>query len=194
MVLEVGCGRGEYTTGLAALFPEKNFVGIDIKGARLWKGSQVAIAQGLQNAGFLRIQIQNLLDFFAEEEASEIWLTFPDPRPKEYDERRRLTHPRFLAMYAHILREGGIFHFKTDDDGLFAYTLEQLAIFEIEPEVMTQDLYHSALLAEHYGIRTTYEQLFSAKGRTIKYLRFRTTSSVRARLLQGASIAKESKN
>jgi tRNA (guanine-N7-)-methyltransferase len=172
ITLEVGCGRGEYTTGLAKVFPERNFIGTDLKGARIWKGSQVAIENGLENVAFLRTHIQNLQDFFAPKELAEIWITFPDPRPKGRDERRRLTHPRFLEMYRNLLVDYGWVHLKTDSEGLFDYTLEVLANEKIQNLAYTKDLYNSPMNAEHYGISTTYEKMFTAKGFKINYLKF----------------------
>lgn len=175
IVLEVGCGRGEYTTGLAAIFPEKNFVGIDIKGARIWKGSTVAVENNLKNAAFLRTKIQNISDFFDQGEVNEIWITFPDPRPKDKDERRRLTNPRFLAIYKHLMVPEGIIHFKTDNEGLFDYTLHEVLNVQVPVKdlVYTKDLYQSDLLQEHYGIQTTYERKFLGTGNRINYMRFR---------------------
>jgi tRNA (guanine-N7-)-methyltransferase len=173
IVLELACGRGEYTTGLAAVFPHKNFVGVDIKGARIWKGSTVAIEQGLQNVAFLRIHIQNLTQYFAEGEVNEIWITFPDPRPKTFDRHRRLTHPRFLAMYQHLLGESGIVHLKTDNEPFFDFTMETLREQSIQDLIFTKDLYNAPLNAEHYGISTTYEKKFTTQGFKINYLRFK---------------------
>ncbi|WP_026998480.1 tRNA (guanosine(46)-N7)-methyltransferase TrmB [Eisenibacter elegans] len=173
LVVELACGRGEYSVGLAGVFPEKNFVGVDIKGARLWTGSQAAYAQGLDNVAFLRAYIQNLTDFFAPQEIDELWITFPDPRPRNSDERRRLTHPRFLAMYRQLLKPEGWLHLKTDSDSLFEYTLETLAEHPIKDFVHTSDLYSSSMAQDHHGIKTYYEHLFSAQGFSIKYLRFR---------------------
>jgi tRNA (guanine-N7-)-methyltransferase len=172
ITLEVGCGRGEYTTGLARIFPERNFVGVDLKGARIWKGSQVAIEENLLNVAFLRTHIQNLEDFFAPKELAEIWITFPDPRPKGSDDHRRLTHPRFLEMYRNLLIDGGWVNFKTDNEPLFDYTLEVLAEQSIANLAYTKDLYNSELNALHYGITTTYEKMFHAKGFKINYLKF----------------------
>jgi len=171
LTLEVACGRGEYTTGLAQVFPERNFIGVDIKGARIWRGSQIAIENGLANVAFLRTHIQNLEDFFAPEEVACIWITFPDPRPKEGDEHRRLTHPRFLKMYQKLLKKDGWLHFKTDNLPLFDYTLDVLASQPIQNLVFTKDLYASPLNEEHYGISTTYEKMFGAKGFSMNYLK-----------------------
>lgn len=179
IVLEAGCGRGEYTTGLAAVAPQKNYIGADIKGARIWKGSTVAESNGWTNVAFLRTKLQNLPDFFSAGELSEIWITFPDPRPKEGDEKLRLTSPRYLEMYRTLLEPGGKVFFKTDSTLLFDYTLEVLADpqWNIEHLVYTHDLYQSPLLEEHFGIQTTYERLFMKKGEKIKYLKFNFKAS-----------------
>ena len=172
IVLELACGRGEYTTGLAAEHPHKNFIGVDIKGARIWKGSSVAEAQDLQNVAFLRAYIQNLEQFFAPQEVQDIWLIHPDPRPRSKDEKRRLTHPRFLEMYRRLMQPQGTLHFKTDNAGLFEYSMEVLAQSPIQNLAWTDNLQESPLLAEHFGIRTKYELAFEAKGSKIHYLRF----------------------
>lgn len=173
IVLELACGRGEYTTGLAPRFPNKNFIGIDVKGDRLWNGSTIAEENDYKNVAFLRAQIHHLEDFFEENEVSEIWLTFPDPRPKNRDIKRRLTNPRFMGVYKNILKPNGLFRFKTDNPGLFEYTLEVLEELNIEPEAMTKDLYNSPLWEEHYGIVTRFEKIFYQKGFSINYLRMR---------------------
>lgn len=175
IVLELGCGRGEYTTGLAANFPDRNFVGVDIKGSRIWKGSTVAFENGLDNVAFLRTKIQNIEDFFAPGEIGEIWITFPDPRPKEKDARRRLTHPRFLAMYRRLMGSGGIINFKTDNLSLFEYTLSLIddPACGIRLLECTRDLYNSDLLDMHYGIQTTYEKKFLGSGIKINFLRMK---------------------
>ena len=174
LVLELACGRGEYTIGLARKFPDKNFVGVDIKGPRIWRGMKTADAENLTNTGFLRGHIQNLEDHFEHDEVNEIWITFPDPRPKGRDERRRLTHPRFMDMYRRILKPGGWMYLKTDNAGLFDYTLEVVQERKgIEQLTYTQDLYNSTLLEEHHGIQTTYEKRYLEDGIKIKYLKFR---------------------
>jgi len=174
ITLELACGYGEYTTGLAKIYPERNFVGVDIKGDRLWQGSVVAIEENLSNVAFLRSLVHDLGDFFAKDEVSEIWLTFPDPRPKNKDERRRLTGKRFIELYKETLKPGGWLRFKTDDAGLFEYTLLELeARNDIVDLEFTYDLAGSEMLAEHYGIITRYEQMFTEQAGTIKYLKFR---------------------
>jgi tRNA (guanine-N7-)-methyltransferase len=174
LTVELACGRGEYSVGLARRFPQQNFVGVDLKGDRLWKGSTWAFEEGLQNVAFLRTQILNIEAFFAENEVDEIWLTFPDPRPRKRDIKRRLTSPRFMEMFKKILKPDGQFRFKTDNTALFDYTLEELAqrndILELKS---THDLYASDLREECFDIKTRYEEIFSAQGEKIKYLRFR---------------------
>ncbi|PSL07542.1 tRNA (guanosine(46)-N7)-methyltransferase TrmB [Cecembia rubra] len=174
IVVELACGRGEFTVGLAGTYPEKNFIGVDIKGARIWKGSTIAIAEGLNNVAFLRTQIQVLDKFFEKGEISELWITFPDPFPRDGDEKRRLTSPRFLDMYKPLIKGDGIVHFKTDNTGLFDYTLDIVRQRE-DCEIIfhTFDFYASSWKDEHHGIKTKYEKLFSEKGEKIKYLKFR---------------------
>lgn len=174
ITIELACGRGEYSVGLAARFPERNFIGIDMKGDRLWKGSTLAIEQSLTNVGFLRTQIVDLEVFFQPGEVDEIWLTFPDPRPRKRDVKRRLTSPRFMDLFKKVLKPGRYFRLKTDNTPLFEYTLEQLSMRnDIEDYQYTHDLYNSELREECFDIKTRYEEMFSAKGEKIKYLRFR---------------------
>lgn len=174
ITIELACGRGEYTVGLAPLFPERNFIGVDIKGDRLWKGSKIAYEQNLVNTAFLRTPIHNLNDFFAKDEVDEIWLTFPDPRPKDRDERRRLTHERFIDMYHHVLQPAGWFRLKTDSAVLFDYTLDTFTKrHDIRDMEFTRNLATSPLLPEHHGLTTHYERLFTGQGASIKYLKCR---------------------
>lgn len=174
ITLEIGCGRGEYSVGLARIHPERNFVGIDIKGDRLWAGSSQAIEENLKNVGFLRAQVQQIDDFFEENEVGSVWITFPDPRPKDRDIKRRLTSPRYLAHYKSMLKPEGIVYLKTDSTSLFEYTLEALNerndIIDLE---YTFDLYQSEYMDEHHGIKTMFEQKFHDLGEDIKYLKFR---------------------
>lgn len=172
IVLEVGCGKGDYTVGMAKLFPNKNFIGIDIKGARLWKGSTLAEENGLTNVGFLRTFIETISEHFAENEISELWITFPDPRPRLGEEKKRLTSPRFMNMYKQIVKPDGIIHFKTDNLELFDYTLELLHQNGEKNLIFTHDLYNSDLQNHTLGIQTTYERKFLGEGIPIKYLQF----------------------
>lgn len=175
ITLELACGRGEYAVGLGRVFPNRNYIGIDVKGDRIWKGSGIAIEEGLTNVGFLRAQIMMIDQFFGEAEVDEIWITFPDPRPRDRDDKRRLTHPRFLEMYRRILKPDGIMHLKTDNTGFFSYTVDE--VFPERPDVqvreLTRDLYHSDLMPLHHGIRTRYEKKFHDEaGEDIKYVQW----------------------
>jgi len=171
IVLEIGCGKGEYTLGLGQLFPDKNFIGVDIKGDRLASGALNAKKQQLNNVGFLRIQIQFIADFFNENEIDEIWITFPDPRPKDRDEKKRLTFPIYLEKYHQILKSQGLLHLKTDSEAFFDYSVETIEKPNWEKIVITKDLYQSPWNNEHFGIKTRFEKMFFNKGYSIKYLR-----------------------
>ena len=174
VTIELACGRGEYSVALAKLFPNRNYVGVDIKGDRIWKGSTLAVEQNLSNIGFLRTNILNLDFFFAVGEVNEIWLTFPDPRPKNRDVKRRLTNPRFVELYKRVLGSEGYIRFKTDNTALFEYTLEELQLRnDIRDLAFTDDVYQSSLRGECFDIKTRYEEMFASKGEKIKYLRFK---------------------
>lgn len=170
IVLELACGQGEYTVGLAQAFPDRNFIGVDIKGDRIARGSQAAQALGLSNVAFLRTDINFLPEFFAEREVNEIWITFPDPQPRPKQEKHRLTHPRFLSIYKQLLISGGTLHLKTDNPELFTYSLAQVQQCNWIDIQSTTDLYRSPLNSIHLGILTKYEQMFTEKGFTINYL------------------------
>lgn len=174
ITVELACGRGEYSVGLASRFPERNFIGVDMKGDRLWKGSTLAVEQRLDNVGFLRTQIIDLAIFFTPGEIDEMWLTFPDPRPKKRDVKRRLTSPRFMDLFKKVMKPGAYFRLKTDNTPLFDYTLEQLGYRnDIDDFRYTHDLYNSDLRPECFDIKTRFEEMFAAKGEKIKYLRFK---------------------
>ncbi|KMQ59279.1 tRNA (guanine-N7)-methyltransferase [Chryseobacterium angstadtii] len=177
IVLELGCGKGEYSVGLAKTFPEKNFIGIDIKGARFWFGAKEAVENGMNNVAFLRSQIELVDHFFAENEVDEIWITFPDPQIKYKRTKHRLTHPDFLARYKKFLKPGGIIHLKTDSEFLHGYTLGYLQGAGHEIITAHHDIYGAPEYdpnTEHLrDIKTYYEELFSAKGKTITYIKFR---------------------
>jgi tRNA (guanine-N7-)-methyltransferase len=174
ITLELACGRGEYTVGLAKLFSQHNFIGVDIKGERIWKGSTWAVENNLLNVAFLRTQILMIENFFQPGEVNEIWLTFPDPRPRKRDIKRRLTSPRFIEMYKKLVKPGSYVRLKTDNTKLYEYSLEELQERnDISDLKFTNDLYASELRPECFDIRTRYEEEFAAKGEKIKYLRFR---------------------
>ena len=173
VVLELACGKGEYSVNLAKKFPEKNFLGIDYKGNRLWVGAKMAIDEGIKNVGFLRIQIQNLLEYFAENEIDEIWLTFPDPQAQSPLERKRLTNPQFLEKYKTVTKTDGIMHLKTDNDGFYEYTLEKVGELDFEILTQTNNLYRDFHKDEILSIKTHYEALYLKQGKRINYLKFK---------------------
>lgn len=172
VVLELGCGKGEYTVNLGRLFPEINFIGIDYKGNRIWRGAKTALDEGISNVAFLRIQIENLQDYFGENEISEIWITFPDPQPQVSREKKRLTSPRFLKMYRMILKKTGAVHLKTDSDSLYLYTLLQVGEPGLELLISTSDLYNSDFADDILSIKTYYEKKYLATNKNINYLKF----------------------
>lgn len=171
VILELGCGRGTYTVALAERLPEARLVGVDLKGARLWHGAKKALELGLKNVTFLRSAIQALPAFFAPGEVDELWITFPDPHPTEGNERRRLTSPRFLALYLPLLKKGGRIHLKTDNEALFRYSVASFAKMGLEQELLYEDLHREApadsLLRE---VRTQYEEIYLKKGQPIFYV------------------------
>src|SRR5689334_13830 len=174
ITVELACGRGEYTIGLAKLFPEKNFIGVDIKGERIWKGSTRAVEEKLNNVAFLRTQILMIENFFEAHEVDEIWITFPDPRPKKRDIKRRLTNARYIALYRRLAKVGSFIRLKTDNTMLYEYTLEEVqSQKDISDFRHTDNIYTSDLRGECFDIKTRYEEEFAGKGETIKYIRFR---------------------
>ncbi len=170
IVLELGCGKGEYTVGLAGLFPHINFIGVDIKGARMWTGAREIHLQGLKNAGLLRTNIELLPIFFSRDEVTEIWLTFPDPQMKKRG--KRLTSTRFMELYCRFLKPGGIVHLKTDSNFLFQYTTAMANENNFDIISSTSDLYNSRIADEILGIKTFYEEQWLNRGIKIKYLKF----------------------
>jgi len=172
VVLELACGKGEYTVNLAQMFPEKNFIGIDYKGNRIWRGAKTAIEENITNVGFLRIQIENLVDYFGENEIDEIWITFPDPQPQISREKKRLTSPRFLNLYKQMLKPGGFINLKTDNDGLHAYTAEKIEELGLKLHIKTEDLYHSPYADEVLNIKTYYEKKYLKDNKNINYLKY----------------------
>ena len=170
IVLELGCGKGEYTVGLARKFPEKNFIGIDIKGARMWRGATQALEEKLDNVAFIRTNIDFIRYFFAENEVSEIWITFPDPQMKKVN--KRLTGTHFMEKYSKIIRDKGIIHLKTDSNFLFTYTRAMIAENKLDVLFETDDLYHSDLQDDILEIQTFYEQQWLKRGLSIKFIKF----------------------
>ena len=173
LILELGCGMGEYTLGLAEKFPNNNFLGIDIKGARMWQGAALAFEKEMKNVGFLRIRIDWIEKCFSSNEVDEIWITFPDPQLKKKRARKRLTHPEFLRKYNNILKQDGKIHLKTDSQFLYGFTLGVIAAENHILEDSVNDLYSSNQEREHMEIKTHYEGIYLKKGLAITYLRFR---------------------
>lgn len=175
IVLELGCGKGEYTVGLARLFPDVNFIGVDIKGARMWTGAKQALAEGLDNVAFLRTNIEMIDRFFAPDEVREIWLTFSDPQMK--NARKRLSSTYFMNRYRHFLVDGGVVHLKTDSNFLFTYTSLMVEKNQLPLLQKTDDLYHTADVDEAtrriLSIQTYYESMWMERGLNIKYIKFR---------------------
>lgn len=176
LVLELGCGKGEYSVALAKYYPQKNFIGIDLKSNRMWKGASIAIEEKLTNIAFMRAIIEKITELFNTNEVDEIWITFPDPFPKDKHEKHRLTSPKFLERYKEILKKDGIINFKTDDDDLFQFTLNTLKESKINPLEINYDIHANDDSHQHLReIKTHYEKLFMGRGRTIKYLKFKFT-------------------
>ncbi|MBC7861845.1 MAG: tRNA (guanosine(46)-N7)-methyltransferase TrmB [Bacteroidia bacterium] len=175
ILLELGCGKGEYSVGLAEKNPHKNFIGVDVKGNRIWTGAKSSIEKNLSNVAFVRTRIEFIEGCFAENEIDEIWLTFPDPQPQKTRVRKRLTHNLFLNRYNKFLKPGGLLHLKTDSTSLFEYSLENIAAFGWEKLESTNDLYNNVPAGrdELVQITTHYEKLFTDKGEKIKYCLFK---------------------
>ena len=178
LVLELGCGKGEYTVALARKYPEKNHIGVDIKGSRMYVGATDALNNHLTNVAFLRTRIEFITSCFASGEVSEIWITFPDPQPQESRVNKRLTSARFLQSYREILQTGGILHLKTDSRSLFEYTCNIIEFNKLNTNVCSDDLYHSGYADDILSVQTYYEKMFMEKGFTIKYLKFSIPENV----------------
>lgn len=171
IVLELGCGKGEYAVGLARKYPNKNFIGIDIKGARMWSGAKASLEEGLNNVAFLRTNIELIPHFFGENEISEIWITFPDPQMKKTT--KRLTSTRFMQLYLELLKPEGLIHLKCDSNFLFTYTEEMVKANNFPVNFLTRDLYHSDINDDVLlSIQTYYEQQWIERGIDIKYICF----------------------
>ena len=170
--LELACGKGEYAIGLAQRFPQYNYIGIDMKGARIWRGAKNSMEMGLANVAFVRLDIEKIGECFAENELSEIWITFPDPFPKTFQTKRRLTSPQFLNLYKNILKPEGTINLKTDNMGLYDYTLKTLEAEGWKIFDAADDLYANPEINEILAIKTTYESRHLKSGAKIKYIKF----------------------
>ena len=172
IILELACGKGDYSLGMAKLFPDKNFIGVDIKGNRLWSAARIAKLEQLQNIAFVRDQIDKIDNYFIPGDIEEIWITFADPFPRNSDHKRRLTSRKFLNVYKKFLKKEALIHLKTDSDILYNYTKEVLADFPAKILKDYKDVYTMDKNEELYGIQTYYEKMHLKAGRTIKYLCF----------------------
>ena len=173
ITLELACGKGEYAIGLGRLYTDRNFIGIDIKGNRIWRGAKTALDEGITNVAFIRSHIDKICDYFAPEEVAEIWITFPDPQLRGSRAKKRLTHPIFLRLYQQILQKEGILHLKTDSPDLYKFTLAVINLFELELLVNTDQVYALEKIKPDLLIKTHYEALDIAQSNQIHYLCFK---------------------
>jgi tRNA (guanine-N7-)-methyltransferase len=182
ITLELACGKGEYAVGLGELLPERNFIGIDLKGNRIWVGAKKALQQQMTNVAFIRSQIDKVTDYFAPGEVSEIWITFPDPQLRASRSKKRLTHPQFLRRYKQILRPGGYIHLKTDSPDLYRFTKKVIELYGLLPKEDYPDLYSLPERKPEWNIRTHYEGLDIAGSRQVHYLRFSLPDEIESSL------------
>jgi len=176
IVLELACGRGEYTVGLSTMYPTKNIIGVDVKGNRMYIGAKKCLENNLTNAAFLRTQIELIPNYFAAGEVDEIWITFPDPQLRTSKAKKRLTHPRFLRLYAQLLKQGGCVHLKTDSPKLFLFTKRVIELFDLFLVEINNDIYANKESNPALTIKTHYESLDIAQSKRIHYLQFKLTS------------------
>ena len=172
IVLELACGKGEYAVGLGMLYPQKNFIGIDLKGNRIWVGAKKALENNLHNVAFLRTQIDQVNEYFSTGEVNEIWITFPDPQLRKSKAKKRLTHPKFLRLYQQFLKPGSYIHLKTDSPDLYHFTKKVIEFYGCDLHSDHQDLYREEHLAEDLKIKTHYESLDIADSRRVHYVCF----------------------
>lgn len=172
ITLELACGKGEYTVALAKKHPDQNFIGVDLKGNRIWVGAKKLLAEGVKNAAFLRTQIERIPEYFAAREVQEIWITFPDPQLRVSKAKKRLTHPRFLRLYQQILVSGGQIHLKTDSPDLYNFTKAVCKLYQLPVFEDIDDVYASKEVSEDLAIKTYYESLDIAGSKRVHYLKF----------------------
>lgn len=180
ITLELACGKGEYAVGLGRLYPDRNFLGMDIKGNRIWRGAKTALDEGLQHVGFIRSHIDKITDYFQPGEVSEIWITFPDPQLRSSRAKKRLTHPRFLRLYQQVLANNGMVHLKTDSPNLYQFTKQVIALFDLEVVIDTDNVYAADTVSPELQIKTHYEGLDIAQSNRIHYLCFRINKELPA--------------
>ena len=172
LTLELACGKGEYAVGLGRMYPDRNFIGIDIKGNRIWRGAKTAIDESLTNVAFIRSHIDKITDYFNAGEVEEIWITFPDPQLRASRSKKRLTHPHFLRLYQKILKKGGLVHLKTDSPRLYNFTLTVINLFQLELLVSTEHIYNGENSKPELTIKTHYEGLDIAASNKVHYICF----------------------
>jgi tRNA (guanine-N7-)-methyltransferase len=175
IIIEIGCGKGEYTVGLAEKYPKSNFIGIDKKGARMWRGARTTKENSLPNVAFVRMRVENIEGVFGQQEVDELWITFPEPQPNSPKTKKRFTSPEFLKRYGNILKPGGLIHLKTDNDMFYNYTLDVIKEFNHTIHYLTEDLYANASnpeVKDVIPVQTHYEKMWLEKGLKIKYVRF----------------------
>lgn len=173
ITLELACGKGEYSVGLGRLFANRNFIGVDIKGNRIWRGAKTALDEGLSNIAFLRAEIDKINNYFSNNEVQEIWITFPDPQLRLSKAKKRLTHPKFLRLYHQILKTNGVVHLKTDSPNLYQFTKTVIKLYGLELLVDYEDAYTQQNISEELKIKTHYESLDIAQSNRIHYLQFK---------------------
>jgi tRNA (guanine-N7-)-methyltransferase len=178
LTLELACGKGEYAVGLGRMYPQRNYIGIDIKGNRIWRGAKTALDEGLSNIAFIRSHIDKLTDYFAAGEVAEIWITFPDPQLRGSRAKKRLTHPRFLRLYQRVLQKGGLINLKTDSPDLYRFTLSVIDLFELELVESSDHVYQQETIKPELLIKTHYEGLDIAQSSRIHYLSFRINKTL----------------
>ncbi len=178
LTLELACGKGEYAVGLGRMYADRNFIGIDLKGNRIWRGAKTALDEGLGNVAFVRSHIDKVTDYFAPSEVSEIWITFPDPQLRGSRSKKRLTHPRFLRLYQQILQPGGLVHLKTDSPDLYQFTLAVINLYQLQLLEQTDHVYAQPLVKPELMIKTHYEGLDIAQSNRIHYLCFRVDTDL----------------
>jgi tRNA (guanine-N7-)-methyltransferase len=172
ITLELACGKGEYTVGLASVHPERNFIGIDLKGNRMWVGAKKAIEEHIKNVAFLRTHIDKITQYFDKDEVSEIWITFPDPHLRNSRAKKRLTHPQYLRLYRHVLKKDGLIHLKTDSPDLYEFTKTVIGLYDLHLVQDIADVHNGEVIAPELKITTYYESLDIAKSKKVFYLCF----------------------
>lgn len=178
ITLELACGKGEYAVGLGRMYPQRNFIGVDVKGNRIWRGAKTALQEGLHNVGFLRTQMDRVTEYFAKDEVREIWITFPDPQLRLSKIKKRLTHPKFLRLYKQFLQPGGLVHLKTDSPNLYNFTKAVIQLYQFELLEDNADVHAGTNINPELLIKTHYESLDIAGSNKVHYLCFKLSDAL----------------